>query len=103
MSTFVSRLLIPALEATQRQPSDYSLISTLRSTPISDLGSTDLNESILPDLLHELRLNATIWTPVDLTWCAPVGQDYHTAQFHLQLDHGTIKRIRPPWEAHRDI
>lgn len=94
LSTFVSRLLIPALEETQRQPSDYSLISTLRATPISDLGMIDLNEFILPNLLLELRLNVTIWIPIDLAWCTPDGLDPHTAQFHLQLDHGTIKRVK---------
>lgn len=100
LSTFVSRLLISALEATQRQPLDYSLLSTLRATSISDLGDIDLNNAILPDLLKELRLEVTIWEPLNLEWCLPSGPDPFTSQFDLQLDHGIIKRIRPPPEAY---
>lgn len=77
-STFVSRLLIP-----QRQPSDYTLLSTLCATSNSDLGIIELNVAALPALLLELRLNVFIWTPLNLEWCLPDGLNTLTTQFHF--------------------
>ncbi len=54
ISAFVTRILLPALEAIQQHPADHALIHTLRSTSISDLGVLDLNELTLPLLLSEL-------------------------------------------------
>jgi hypothetical protein len=101
LSTFVSRLLVPALEATQCQPSDYSLLSTLCTTSISDLGILELNEATLPEQLLGLRLEASMWRPLNLEWSILDGRDPLTAQFRLQLSHGTIKRIMPPLGAYR--
>jgi hypothetical protein len=63
----------------------------------------DLDEQIFPALLKELRLDVVIWTPSNLTWCKPDGGDPSLATFHLQLDHGTIKRVRPRLDAHRSL
>jgi hypothetical protein len=61
LSTFVQRILLPALETTQQCPEDLCLIRALRSTPVSDLGRIQYNADTMPDLLIGLRLNVLIW------------------------------------------
>jgi hypothetical protein len=55
----------------------------------------------LPDLLNELRLNVTIWEPLDPDWCFTNGSDLFQTALHLQLNHGIISRMRPPLDDYQ--
>ncbi len=59
LTTFVTRLLIPTLDAIQQQLEDYSLLHVLGSSLVSELRELELNVNTLPNLFRELQLSTT--------------------------------------------
>ncbi len=84
LSTFVQRTLLPVLESTQQCPEDLCLLRTLRSTPVSYLGRIAYNDDTIRDVLVGLRLQFTIWEPLDENW-RRTTRPFLSSAMHIQV------------------